>query len=100
MGINLYKKNKVLLGKNRKDEIFYLILKITIIDEDKDIYIPLNKNENIQICTINYLLKESQQLKKDFNEYKDETEDIINQQLEQINELKKANNLYLKIIKK
>ena len=100
MGINLYKKNKVLLGKNRKDEIFYLILKITIIDEDKDIYIPLNKNENIQICTINYLLKKSQQLKKDFNEYKDETEDIINQQLEQINELKKANNLYLKIIKK
>ena len=98
--INLYKKNKVLLCKSKKDEIFYLILKITIIDEDKDIYIPLNKNENIQICTINYLLKESQQLKKDFNEYKDETEDIINQQLEQINELKKANNLYLKIIKK
>ena len=55
--INLFKKEKVLLGRNKKDDIFYLILKITVIDEDTDIYIPLNKNEDIQLCTINYLLK-------------------------------------------
>ena len=35
--INLFKKDKVLLGKNKREEIFYLILKITIIDVDKDI---------------------------------------------------------------
>ena len=77
------------MGKNKREEIFYLILKITIIDEDKDIFIPLNKNDNIQICTINYLLKESEKLKKDFSEYKDDIEDIIKQQIDEITGLKK-----------
>ena len=98
--INLYKKGKAKLGKSKKDEIFYLILKITIIDEDRDIYIPLNKNENIQICTINYLLKEAEKLKSDFSEYKNETEDIIKQQSDEINGLKKTNKIYMKIIKR
>ena len=98
--INLYKKNKVIFSKNKKEDIFYLILKITIIDEDTDIFIPLNKNENIQICTINYLLKETDKLKNDFSDYKNETEDIIKQQMDEIKGLKKTNSLYLKIIKK
>ena len=98
--INLFKKEKVLLGRNKKDDIFYLILKITVIDEDTDIYIPLNKNEDIQLCTINYLLKEAEKLKKDFRVYKNETEKLLNNQKNEINELKKANSLYLKIIKK
>ena len=50
--VNLFKKDKILLGKNKKDDIFYLILKITVIDEDVDIYLPLNKNDDIQLCTI------------------------------------------------
>jgi len=98
--INLFKKEKVLLGKNKNGDIFYLILKITVIDEDTDIYIPLNKNEDIQLCTINYLLKEAEKLKKDFRVYKNETEELLNNQNNEINELKKANSLYLKIIKK
>ena len=98
--INLFKKEKVLLGQNKKEDIFYLILKITVIDEDTDIYIPLNKNEDIQLCTINYLLKEAEKLKKDFRVYKNETEELLNNQNNEINELKKANSLYLKIIKK
>jgi hypothetical protein len=98
--VNLYRKNKVVLSKDQKEELFYLILKITIIDEDTDIFIPLNKNDNIQICTINYLLKEADRLKNDFSEYKNETEDIIKQKVEEINELKKTNSLYLKIINK
>ena len=98
--ISLFKKEKVLLGKNKKEDIFYLILKITIIDEDADIFIPLNKNEDIQLCTINYLLKESEKIKNDFNIYKDETEELLKKQNDEINELKKANSLYLKIIKK
>ena len=98
--VNLFKKNKVLLGKNKKDDIFYLILKITVIDEDMDIFIPLNKNDDMQLCTINYLLKESEKLKNDFNKYINETEELIKHQNEEINELKKSNSLYLNIIKK
>ena len=98
--VNLFKKQKVLLGKNRKEEIFYIILKITVIDEDLDIFIPLNKNDEIQLCTINYLLKESEKLKKDFSEYKNETEELIKNQKDEINELKKINLLYLNIIEK
>lgn len=98
--VNLYKKRKVVLSKDKNEELFYLILKITIIDEDTDIFIPLNKNDNIQICTINYLLKEADRLKNDFSEYKNETENIIKQKIEEINGLKKANSLYLKIINK
>ena len=98
--INLFKKEKVLFGKNKKKDIFYLILKITIIDEDVDIFIPLNKNENIQLCTINYLLKESEKLKNAFNVYKNETEELLKNQNDEINELKKINSLYSKIISK
>ena len=98
--VNLFKKDKVLLGKNKKDDIFYLILKITVIDEDVDIYLPLNKNDDIQLCTINYLLKESEKLKNEFNKYLNETEELIKNQNDEINELKKSNLLYLNIIKK
>ena len=98
--VSLFKKDKVLLGKNKKENIFYLILKITIIDEDVDIFIPLNKNDDIQLCTINYLLKESEKLKIDFGKYIKETEELIKQQNDEINELKKSNSLYLRIIKK
>ena len=98
--ISLYKKKKAIINKDKNEEIFYIILKITIIDEDRDIYIPLNKNENIQICTINYLLKEAEKLKNDFSEYKTETEDIIKQQSDEINGLKKTNQIYMKIIKR
>lgn len=98
--VNLFKKDKVLLGKNKKDDIFYLILKITVIDEDVDIYLPLNKNDDIQLCTINYLLKESEKLKNEFSKYMNETEELIKNQNDEINELKKSNSLYLNIIKK
>ena len=54
--INLLKKKRVSLIKDKKEEIFFLILNITIIDEDQKIFIPLNINDNIQISTINYLL--------------------------------------------
>ena len=98
--VNLFKKEKVLLGKNKKEDIFYLILKITIIDEDIDIFIPLKKNEDIQLCTISYLLKEADKLKIEFTIYKNEIEELIKNQNNEINELKKTNLLYLNIIKK
>ena len=98
--IKLFKKEKVLLGKNKKEDIFYLILKITVIDEDIDIFIPLKKNEDIQLCTIIYLLKEADKLKNEFTIYKNEIEELIKNQNNEINELKKSNLLYLNIIKK
>ena len=98
--VNLFKKEKVLLGKNKKEDIFYLILKITVIDEDIDIFIPLKKNEDIQLCTINYLLKEADKLKNEFTLYKNEIEELIKNQNNEINELKNSNLLYLNIIKK
>ena len=96
--INLFKKKKIFIGYDKKEEIFYLVLKITIIDEDSDIFIPLFKNDELQICSVKYLLKETDNLKNKFNEYKIETEDIIKYQNEEINKLKKTNLLYLKII--
>ena len=98
--INLFKKGKAILTENKKEGLFYLILKITIIDEDIDVFIALNKNEDVQICTINYLLKESEKLKNDFNIYRDQTEELIKNQDKEINELKKSNSLYLNIIKR
>ena len=98
--INLFKKGKVLLGENKKENLFYLILKITIIDEDTDIFIALNKNEDVQIFTINYLLKESEKLKNEFSIYRDQTEELIKNQDKEINELKKSNSLCLNIIKR
>ena len=96
--INLFKKKKIFIGYDKKEEIFYLVLKITIIDEDSDIFIPLFKNDELQICSVKYLLKETDNLKNKFNEYKVETDDIIKYQNEEINKLKKTNLLYLKII--
>jgi len=83
--INLFKKKKIFIGYDKKEEIFYLVLKITIIDEDSDIFIPLFKNDELQICSVKYLLKETDNLKNKFNEYKVETEDIIKYQNEEIN---------------
>ena len=94
--INLLRKNRVSLVKDKQEDLFYLILKITIIDEDKKIYIPLNKNENIQITTINYLLREAQILKYDLD--KNEIKDEIQKENIELNIIKKNNEYYNKII--
>ena len=82
--------------KDKEEDLFYLILKITIIDEDKKIYIPLNKNENIQISTINYLLREAQILKYDLA--KNEIKDKIQKENIELNEIIKNNEYFNKIV--
>ena len=96
--IKLFEKNRVSLIKDREEDIFYIILRITIIDEDKKIFFPLNKNENIQVSTINYLLRETQLLKREFvvNEIKNE----IEKENKEINLIKENNDCYNNIIKK
>lgn len=96
--IKLLGKNRVSLLKEKKEDIFYLILRITIIDEDKKIYIPLNKNENIQISTINYLLRETQLLKNDLAENEVKQEIIKN--IKELHSLKQTNGDYIDIINK
>ena len=97
--ISLFNKKRVSLVKDKNDDLFYLILKITIIDEDKEILIPLNKNDNIQVSTINYLLREAKEIKKEFD-YKNEIKNKIKKELNDINILKKENEEYLNIINK
>ena len=98
--IGLFNKKRVSLAKDSKEDRFYLILKITIIDEDKEILIPLNKNDSIQASTINYLLREAKEIKKDFIKNKSEMKDKIKKELKDINILKKTNIEYLNIINK
>ena len=96
----LCNKGRVSIAKNSKEDEFFLILKITIIDEDKEIKLPLKKNETMQICTVQYLLRETGKLKIVFAQYKTETEKIIKKQTIEIESLKKFNDYYLKIINK
>ena len=95
--VSLFNKNRVSLSKDKNEDLFYLILKITIIDEDKEILLTLNKNDNIQVSTINYLLREAKQLKNDFTEYKSNK---YRKQLKDMDLLKKENEKYLNIIYK
>ena len=98
--INLFNKKRVSIAKDKKEDKFYLILKITIIDEDKEILLPLNKNDSIQVCTINYLLRETKEIKKIFIEAKNESKENIKKQLEEIKQLKKINQYYINLINK
>ena len=94
--INLLRKNRISIIKDKDNNIFYLILTITIIDEDKKIYIPLNKNENIQISTINYLLREAQLLKNELGE--NEIKIILEKENNDLNSINKNNEYYNNII--
>ena len=98
--ISLFNKKRAMIAKDKSEDMFYLILKITIIDEDKEILIPLSKNENIQVCTINYLLREAKEIKKDFIESKKNINDKVIKELNEIKEYKKNNDIYLDIINK
>ena len=89
--IGLFNKKRASLAKDSKEDRFYLILKVTIIDEDKEILIHLNKNESIQVSTINYLLREAKEIKKDFIKSKSEIKNRIKKELKDISVLKKTN---------
>jgi hypothetical protein len=93
--INLFNKKRVSIAKDKKEDKFYLILKITIIDEDKEILLPLNKNENIQVCTINYLLREAKEMKREFGELKKEEK-----KEKELEDFKRTNKFYIDLINK
>ena len=94
--INLLKKDRVYLVKDKDKDIFYLILEVTIIDEDIQIYIPLYINDNIQISTINYLIKETELLKN--NLFENEIKKQIEKENIDLNLFKQKNLEYINII--
>ena len=94
--INLFKKERATIIQDKENDIFYLKLSITIIDEDKEIYIKLDKNENIQLCTVNYLLREVGLLKNNLNE--NELKKVVEKEVKNLESIKENNKDYINII--
>ena len=98
--ISLLLKNRISIYRDEQKDLFYIILKITIIDEDKYIPLKLNCSKDIQICTIRYIYREITGILDKFEQYKTEKDEVILEQSEKIKNLKEKNEKYLEIIKK
>ena len=55
---SLFSKNRLNIYRDEAKDLFYIILKITIIDEDKYIPLKLNCVKQLQVCTIRYIYRE------------------------------------------
>lgn len=97
--ISLLLKNRITIYREEAKDLFYIILKVTIIDEDKYIPLKLNCTKEVQVCTIRYIYKEITGLREKFNEYKEIKGQTIEEQNNEIKKLKEKNEKYLKIIK-
>ena len=98
--ISIVQKKRISIFRDAENDFFYVVLKITIIDEDKYIPLKLTCTNNIQTCTIRYLYKEITQLREKYELYKKEKYELINKQKNEIEDLKEKNKKYLRIIKK
>ena len=98
--ISILQKKRISIFRDSENDFFYIVLKITIIDEDKYIPLKLTCTNNIQICTIRYIYNEITELREKYKEYKAEKLEQINKQKNEIKELEEKNQKYLKIIQK
>ena len=98
--ISILQKKRISIFRDSENDIFYVVLKITIIDEDKYIPLKLCCTNNIQICTIRYIYNETTELREKYNDYKKLKLEQIEKQKNEINKLKEKNIKYLKIIQK
>ena len=98
--ISLLLKKRISIYRDISKDIFYIILRITIIDEDKYIPLKLTCSKEIQVCTIRYIFREVTGLREQFDEYKAKKEEIFSIQNKELEDLKEKNEKYLKIIKK
>ena len=98
--ISILQKKRISIFRDSENDFFYIVLKITIIDEDKYIPLKLTCTNNIQICTIRYIYNEITELREKYEEYKTEKLEQINKQKNEIKELEEKNQKYLKIIQK
>ena len=56
--ISIVQKKRISIFRDLENDLFFIVLKITIIDEDKYIPLKLNCTYNIQVCTIRYIYNE------------------------------------------
>lgn len=98
--ISLLLKHRITIYRDEPKDLFYIILKVTIIDEDKYIPLKLNCTREVQVCTIRYIYREMNDIKEKFNEYKKTKSEEIERQSKELNELKEKNKKYLKILQK
>ena len=98
--ISILQKKRISIFRDSENDLFYIVLKITIIDEDKYIPLKLSCTNIIQICTIRYIYNEITGLREKYNEYKKVKNEQLEKQKNEINKLKEKNQKYLKIIQK
>ena len=98
--ISIIQKKRISIFRDSENDLFYVVLKITIIDEDKYIPLKLTCTNNIQSCTIRYLYKEITELREKYEQYKKEKYELINKQKNEIEDLKEKNKKFLRILKK
>ena len=95
---SLFSKNRLNIYRDEAKDLFYIILKITIIDEDKYIPLKLNCVKQLQVCTIRYIYREITGLRKKYDEYKNNKTEIIKAQSKELKNLKILNQKMIKII--
>ena len=96
--ISMFLKNRISIYRDQPKDLFYMILKITIIDEDRYIPLKLTCTKEVQVCTIRYIYREITGLRKNFEEYKNKKLEKIEEQSREIKILKEKNQKFLKII--
>ena len=98
--ISFIDKRNISMYIDNQKGIAYLMLEFKIIDEERQITLPLVKNNQIQRCTIKYLYVLIINLKEKFNLYKKEKYAQLDLNKKEINNLKIKSKNYLNIIKK
>ena len=97
--ISILQKKRISIFRDLENDLFFVVLKITIIDEDKYIPLKLSCTHNIQVCTIRYIYNEITKLRELFDKYKKLKFDQIEKKKKEIDNLKEKNIKYLNIIK-
>ena len=97
--ISILQKKRISIFRDLENDLFFVVLKITIIDEDKYIPLKLSCTHNIQVCTIRYIYNEITKLRELFDKYKKVKFDQIEKKKKEIDNLKEKNIKYLNIIK-
>ena len=96
--ISMFLKNRISIYRDLPKDSFYIILKITFIDEDRYIPLKLTCTKEVQVCTIRYIYREITGLRKKFEEYKNKKLEKIEEQSREIKNLQEKNEKFLKII--
>ena len=97
--ISILQKKRISIFRDLENDLFFVVLKITIIDEDKYIPLKLSCTHNIQVCTIRYIYNEITKLRELFDKYKKVKFDQIEKKKKEIDNLKEKNIKIIKNIK-